>query len=180
MLGIPVNIIRNGKDETIYLSTRRSGVIGQAMRDAKRRYNTACLQIAKNTTKLNLLMVRVQKIPDEADHLAGDLQTLCADADKISDALQVARETAQEAAEELITAAIGDNHGPETEAILDCLSDAQIQTLVKVIESGEPPEDFFQYRAIPPSANSISPSADAPGAPSSTPALPDLTTKPAG
>lgn len=191
MLGIPVSIVRDGKDETIYLSTRRSGPAGQAMRDAKRRYNDACLQIAKGTTKLSLLMVRVKQIPDDADpaspeelrragRLAEDLQALCADADKISDELQSARQAVQDAAEDLIGLAIRDNHGPETEAILDCLSDAQIQTLVKVIESGEPPEDFFIYRATPPSASTILPSAGAPGAPSSKPALPDLTSRKAG
>lgn len=180
MIGIPVQISRDGKDETIYLSTRRSGVKGGELRDAKRAYRQARLEIARLTTKMSLIAIRVNKIPDEANHLAADLEKLCADMDQLTVGLDAARQAVQDAAEHVVSLAIEDNHGDETAAILDCLTDAQIEALVGVLESGEAPADFFPSRATRPSASATTPPAAGPGASSSRPALPDRTGKQAG
>jgi hypothetical protein len=180
MIGIPIQIIRDGKDETIYLSTRRSGVKGGELRDAKRAYRQARLEIARLTTKMSLIAVRVNKIPDEADHLAADLEKLCDDMDKLTIGLDSARQAVQDAAEHVISLAIEDNHGQETASILDCLTDSQIEALVSVLETGETPADFFPSRATQPSAKDTTPPAAGPGASSPKPALPDLTGAKAG
>lgn len=180
MIGIPVEIDRSGKDETVYLSTRRSGERGQALRQAIRNYRDAERAAAKLQARMGLITLSVSKIPDDAAGFDAALGKLADEMDRLSDQAAAAKDAALEQAAAAVALALEDNHGDDAAEIMDCLTDRQIIQMIGIIETGETPEDFFPSRATRPSASTISPSAGAPGAHSSKPGSPAPTSKPAG
>lgn len=180
MIGIPVSIERDGKDETIYLSTRRSGENGNAMHAAMKTYREQHLFEARLSARMGLITISVGKIPDDADSFVEKLRGLAEDMDTLAKQAAGAREAKADAALEVVRLALLDNHGPDTEAIMDCLTDKQIEQMVGIIQTGETPADFFPSRATRPSASTTTPAAAAPGAHSSKPGSTAPTSKPAG
>ena len=176
MIGIPIEIERNGKTEKIYLSTRRSGPAGQKMVEARNIARRERLNSARLATQLSILMARVEKMPDDD----AKLQAIARDADNLVNAVGKAAQAAKDATELAVRLAIEDNHGLETEKILDGLSDKDIEQMLTTLETGAMPEDFFQRHAIQPKPNSIMPGADGSGVSSLSAASPGPTSPPAG
>lgn len=179
MIGLPIPILRpDDTEETVYLSTRRSGESGAELQEARRRYRGARLKAAKAATRLGLIMARVREL-DEGAGMAADLLTLCDESERLTDVIHEAQCEAQDAAEAAARIALEENHGPDAIRILDGLSDAQITGLMTALETGEAPADFFPCPATRRRPSSITPGGAPAGANSSKPALPAPTSKPA-
>jgi folylpolyglutamate synthase/dihydropteroate synthase len=176
MIGIPIEIERNGKMEKIYLSTRRSGPIGQGMIEARNQARREKLNSARLAAQLSILSARLEKMP-ETD---AQLQAIGKEVDELIIGVAKAAEAARNAAEQAVRLAVEANHGPDVDAILDCLSDRDIEQMLTALETGAVPEDFFQRRATPPKQSSITPGADGSGVSSSSGASPAQISSPAG
>lgn len=173
MIGIPVTIQRDGKPEKIYLSTRRSGAAGAAMREAKENYYAA-QQRAANA------LARVVAAVSLAESQPARLEEVLAKQEKDSAEALTEKTAALNHAEVLVGLALKENHGPDTDAIMDLLTDKQIMRLVTVIETGDVPSDFFGGPGPGRNASSSGQPAPAPGEPSSSEGTPAPTSTPAG
>ena len=178
MTGIPVKIWRDGQEENIYLSTRRSGESGDRMRVLKRAFRKAMFQASKESMRVALVLAKVQKLDTAATDYGEQLTALLQDQEQAMEASLAHKDKALEAALELVEIALKENHGPETDAIMDCLTDTQVQQCVAIIETGETPADFFQSRATRPSVTTTTPGAGKPGASSLTEGTPGTISKP--
>lgn len=142
MNGVPIPVLRNERKEMVFLSTRRSGEPGKAMAARKRAYREARNSVAKLTAQIGAMASANPASLAEAETIAGrqaellDKLTACADALK-------------EHAEALVRLSLRENHGDDAEAILDVLTDKQINDCVGIIETGDVPADFFHAPGIP-------------------------------
>lgn len=148
--GIPMRFWnhREDREETVYLSTRRSGETGlqlAQLRDVYGQHETRMRQVGRDM-RLLTLAVR-DDMPIENLREAADQQ------DHLADELRGAERAMNATAEQLVRAALADCHGDdEATRILDCLSDRQIHQAVRMLEIGEEPKDFFDGRVTRPSA----------------------------
>ena len=163
MNGIPVTIQRNGVEETVYLSTRRSGKAGESMKNHKRAFHHANVNVSKAMNRVVMIMTKAEKVDPATDSYTDALERLSAEQETAVDAAEVLKQEVFGEALHLVRLSLTENHGAtDTVEIMDCLTDKQVVQLVTVIETGDTPEDFFPSRAILPKESSISPSGDGP------------------
>ena len=161
MNGVPVKILRNGEQETIYLSTRRSGDAGNKLRVAKRRYHKAEARVAKLASSMIIISDKADALIAEGKSLAdGTLEELYARHEKVLDEMHDAKDKALELAEEVVRLALKENYGKKSDEIMDCLTDRQLAQCVGIIETGQTPADFFQSPDTQPSESGMSPTGD--------------------
>ena len=163
MQGIPVTITRNEDEAIIYLSTRRSGAAGKAMKSLKHRFHQAIHAASKANSRVFLIMTKAEGLDAEAEDYADVVAELH---EKQTDAAASAlkwKEEALEHAEDLVRRSLKENHGPDTTDIMDCLTDKQLQQMVTIIETGDTPEDFFPSNGTRPKQSTTLPLGDTPG-----------------
>lgn len=163
MVGIPYRILRHGddgpEDKMVYLSTRRSGEAGAAMKNAKRDFQEHEFATAKAAQKYAAADRSEQK---DEERLG-----------KLLDEIREQGEAANDAAEKLIRLSLTENYGRENaEAILDKLTTKDIRAMVTVIETGELPKDFFESAGAPPKPTFILPPGGSAPAPLSSAVIP--------
>ena len=151
MIGVPVNVLRDGEMTKIYLSTRRSGEVGQAMLDLKRNLRSLDLKRAKLYKAFAIITKKVDDLVDDsADAKIDDaaLAELSADHDKRMKQLTDLDQEYNDLAYKLVELAVHDNHGDDAQAIMDNLTTKQINQCVNIIETGDVPKDFFPQSVI--------------------------------
>lgn len=150
MNGVRVRIYRDDNEETIYLSTRRSGEEGASLQALRRALRDKELKLSTMASRVQLLAAKAEKFE------GADLQVLDAIVADQENALQQIAALSDEiklTTVKVVRASLKPNYGEETEKIIDAMSDRQLRSCVTAIETGEEPKDFFQLRATPPSAS---------------------------
>lgn len=148
--GIPMRFWnhREDREETVYLSTRRSGEAGQELRSLRHQYNACEARMRKIGRDMRLVTVGVRD-----DMPIEKLREAAAEQDNLQAQLLSVELSLDEIAHQLVRKALADCHGPdEAVRILDCLSDRQLHQAVRMLEIGEEPQDFFDGRGTRPSA----------------------------
>lgn len=144
MNGIPVKIEIDGAEEKIFLATRRSGPEGEQMRSAIRRFHSANTAASMGLQKVAIAGFQAANIKPKASSAAKQLEELLARQESVMEAMLLSKQECLAAAEELVRLSLGANYPEEmVERYLSVVSDARIQDLVKIIESGSCPADFF-------------------------------------
>ena len=156
MNGVGVRIHRDHNEETIYLSTRRSGARGAEIASLKKELHIKESQVSMILAKIQGIIVKAQAIDNGKIEL-GKLDDLFAEQSQLIEKSGALANEILALAEKIVSEALLENYGPEeTPRILDCLSDKQVRMCVTAIELGEEPKDFFQSRATPPNASTTS------------------------
>lgn len=176
MNGIPIRIRRDGEQETVYLSTARSGEAGETIRQAKHAAGAAMRAVFATETQISILLQKADRA-DKNGAPIEDVEKLAAEMTALAESAAAAREAALAACEKLWLACLWPNHGPDSVGILDCLGDAQARAILKIIEIAEEPKDFFPLNAPPPSASSTGPGAGSTSGSSSNTGSPPPTSK---
>lgn len=177
MNGIPLRIWRDAAWETVYLSTRRSGETGCAIAQARAEFR-AQSRLAAREAKLAAIVGAAARDDDPLERL----MELSARQDQHMADHERLDQAAMDAAREAARLALADCHGADEAArILDCLSDGHLRRIMRVLDVGEAPDDFFGHRGTPPSASgtgraAATTAASSPpsAAPSTTPTAPKL------
>jgi hypothetical protein len=182
MIGIPFEIRRSSdrgaESETIYLRSRRRGPEGEKMRAAIALYRRSQMDQVRLATKVGSLTQRFLSAMGEAPvglDLASSRPDSAALETSQREALEAAgcmAERAICAAEEIARLALIENHGADTERIVDGLTDRELHAIVATIEQGAMPKDFFPLPGTQPSASATSPSGESPARPLPPPATP--------
>ena len=166
--GIPMRFWnhREDREETVYLSTRRSGKTGQELLGLRHQYNACDARLRRIGRDMRLVSVAVRDdMPIENLREAADQQ------DNLQEQLLGVESSLDAIAQQIVRAALADCHGAdEAVRILDCLSDRQIHQAVRMMEIGEEPKDFFDGRGTRPSAPGTGPAGAGSGGCSSRPA----------
>lgn len=163
--GVPVRIVRDGADETVHLSTRRSGDAGAGMRSAHRQIEECAARALQIQAELTALAALAEK-PDT------DLAKLTATNTRLIGELQELRAQQRDARETLIRLSLAANYGADEAArILDCFTLRDIEAACIAWETGDQPEGFFAGRrhATQHGESGTSPATDSHGAHSSPP-----------
>jgi len=155
MNGIPITILRNGQTEKAYLSTVRTGETGQKIRELKKKLREVKNREVKTLKQVLLITDKAEKQTD-----ISKLDEMSVKQDELLGLSTSLAEEALDMAEELVAIALKENHGNDTNAILDCLTDRQILSCVKILETGEVPADFFPSPDTRLSVSISSPTAD--------------------
>ena len=175
MNGVPVRIPgEDGVPMDVYFATRLPGPAGEQMREHKNAYYRAlaresgCLQrvvlLGEKAGRKNLGVEDLEKILDEQDAA-------------LSKQLD-AKEEMQEHALAFLRLSLSPNYpGGLADEILAKFTDAQLNSLVKAVEVGEVPGDFFPSRGTPPSESTTSTSGGDASASSSKTASPGAISK---
>lgn len=157
MLGLPFRLLRHTEtgpvEKVIYLATRRHGDAGDAFRKAKREYYRAEFACARAAKRFEAAERSVQ----DAAPIAADYEALVSRRDELLQEISTAGEAANEAAEKLVRLSLKENYGPETDGILDQLTDTDLRAMVTLIDTGSLPKDFFGSGALPPSPTTTAP-----------------------
>lgn len=175
--GIPMRFWnhREDREETVYLSTRRSGEAGKHLAFLRLGYAAHDTRLRQVGRDMRLLTLGLRD-----DMPIDKLQEAAAQQDRLNDELRAVERALNKTAEDIVREALADCHGAdEATRILDCLSDRQIHQAVRMLEIGEEPKDFFDGRGTRPSApgtgrpgatsGGSSPRPDTPEATSPTP-----------
>lgn len=166
--GVPMRFWnhREDREETAYLSTRRAGQDGLALRHHRGVYNEAESRLQRLGRDMRLVSLTVRD-----DMPLDELRAAAARQDDLSAELRVAEAALIEAADTLVRVALTDCHGEDEAArIMDCLCDRQVLQAVRMLEIGEEPKDFFDGRGTRPSAPGTGRVAATSGASSPRPA----------
>lgn len=178
MNGIGVDYVPNPaqpeRREKFYLSTRRTGEGGEALRKAKRKFREAKRKI----TSIGLKLGFIERQAQEEGQPPATLERMLERIQQLVDDSATASEEAQAAAEKVVRLALRENHGDQTDEILNSLTDAQVVECVSIIETGEVPEDFFPRTATPPKPSTTTPDAGAPSESCSSTDSPEATSTP--
>ena len=166
--GIPMRFWnrREDREETVYLSTRRSGQEGHRLIGLRREYGAREARIRTIGRDLQLITVAVRD-----DMPVEQLRKAAAEQDALVEQLRGVEESMESIAVQLAHAALADCHGEdEAERIMDCLCDRQIHQTVRMLELGEEPKDFFDGRGTRSSVPGTGPDAGTSVGSSSVPA----------
>jgi hypothetical protein len=162
MNGIPVKVWRDGAQETVYLSCARVGAAGEAIAALKREVRLLLREQANHARKLALLQVKADAA-QKTEAGPAVFEALLSEQEDLLEKLNEAGELHLEKCQELWIAALAPNHGPDAEGVLNCLSDRQVASVLKMLELGECPADFFLSNAAPGSGNGTGLSCDSLG-----------------
>jgi hypothetical protein len=181
MFGIPFTVIREsdvgGMIETIYLRTYRRGPLGDEMRKAIKAYHDATNGQNRAAAQVPIILGKATKLSMEETNIEA-MEKLAAEQDAaIEQSTQSGRDALQ-AAEKVAEVALRENYGEKTEAVLDRLTDRELNAIVGTVEMGAMPKDFFQWTEDRRKQISTGPSGAAPELPSSQPASPAQTSSP--
>lgn len=145
MLGIPFIIQRESQNgverETIYLRSRRCGEAGDKMRQAIREHNSQNLMHSRLATKA---VIALGKLDGENLNMA-QLEDIERNQTLSFEAAQKARIAALAAAQVVAEQALVDNYGEGVQAIVDRLTDKELDAIVGTVEMGAMPKDFFTH-----------------------------------
>ena len=161
MNGIAISLLVDGDRETVYLATRRTDPEQDGlMREAYRTFRRARAKAASSLIKVAALSTLVEgKRKLTTDKLLDVL-------DKQEAAILAAEELEEESTVAAITflrSSLEENYGADQAAVyMGRIPDAQLPDLVKIIEYGQAPADFFAGCGTPPSAKSTSPGDGSP------------------
>lgn len=180
--GVPVRIWRNGQKETIFLSTRRSGESGARMKACKGRYRMLRTEEGRLAARIGQLMMRAKQIDSAGADCTAGLEAILEEQIKLASAMAEAKTEATNVAEELVRLSLAENYGEAglVDALMDVMSDRQLEQALNAIELGEEPDGFFLDRGTPPSASTTGPSGGSAGAGLSSAGTPAPTSTPAG
>lgn len=160
MIGVRIEIFRDDKPETVYLSTVRTGMEGEAIATAKRECRAAKLAQAQMLPRVAFVTDKAERVPKDAPDRTEQLGALASEQDALIELLGAAQDREERAALAVTRLALEANYGAKEAArILDCMTDRQIGQCVGILETGETPADFFPSRATRPSGNGLTPGA---------------------
>jgi hypothetical protein len=165
MLGIPFVIRRfserGTEDQTVYLRSRRCGEAGVKMRKAIRDYHAAQFAQMKAAGKAGAITAKaIQAACDEKQaRKKGVLESLDQEQEAaMADATQQAA-LALDLATTITRMALADNYGNDkADEIIDGMTDHEMHSVVKTIELGALPKDFFQPPGTQPNPSTTPPS----------------------
>ncbi len=172
MNGLPLKIKLNGEPFTAYFATRRTGEAGKEMRAAKRRFYD-------ETRLMGSCFSRIAVLGDLAAEKEGEeeLMKLLEQSEELTAELSQHKYAAEDAANRYLELSLEGNHGADTESILACFADGEIDDLVRYVEVGDIPEDFFTRRGTRQKKNSTATSSAASSKRSSKPGSRGSSTK---
>jgi len=165
MNGIPMRIMRDGGQETVYLSTARTGELGAALCAAKAKCRAASLRQIAVEKQVVLAAGRAEGLASDAEAL----EKLSAEQDVLLEKIAALRAERLVLAQELAQLALEPNHGADTKAILDAMTDPQILKVADAMDLGAEPKDFFLSPEPPKSGSGTAPVGGGTAGSSSTP-----------
>jgi hypothetical protein len=151
MNGVPIPVMRAGRKETAYLSTRRSGEVGEKMTAAKAEHRRARNNVFKIAARVRSETMALPPNPNEAQ-----MDAALGRQEELLDLMSAATAEVKKLAVEIVGMSLAENHGPDAVAILDCMTDKQVNDCVAIIETGDVPADFFPLSGTQQKQSSIS------------------------